>query len=124
MQGPVFYPGHARVIEAAVLLDGSMPAKDFIDSLSDGDQAKLYALFRLLGDTGWIRNQEKFKKVEGTEFFEFKSFQVRMPCFFMGDRRVVVTHGFRKKKEKIPRGEIERAKRIREEHLNREGEKQ
>ena len=120
MDEHIFYEGPARVIEAAILQDGSMPARDFVESLSEADRAKVYALFRMLGDIGRITNSEKFKKTEGTEFWEFKSFQIRMPCFFLPNRRVVITHGFRKKQDKIPRGEIERAKRIKTEHLVRE----
>ncbi len=40
MEGRVFYNGYARVIEAAVLSDESMPAKDFLESLGEGEQAK------------------------------------------------------------------------------------
>ncbi len=121
MDEHIFYVGPARVIEAAVLKSGSMPAKEFVDSLPELDRAKVYALFRMLGDTGRITNTEKFKRIEGTEFWGFKSFQIRMPCFFLPHGRVVVTHGFRKKQDRMPREEIERANRIKSEHLFREG---
>lgn len=56
-------------------------------------------LFRVLGDTGRISNEEQFKKLQD-EFFEFKAFQLRLPCYHAPGRRgrVVVTHGFIKKK--------------------------
>lgn len=70
MQGSIFYAGPYYTIEAAVLEDGSMPARHFVESRVEGERAKLYALFRMLGETGRISNQEKFKKIEGTDFFE------------------------------------------------------
>jgi hypothetical protein len=76
---------------------------------------KLLALFQMLGDQGEIWNREKFKKIEGTEFFEFKSFQIRMPCFFLPGNLVVITHGFRKKKDKAPAAEVKRARLIKSE---------
>jgi phage-related protein len=121
MEKPIFYAGGARTIEAAVLASGGMPAKEFVESLGEGDQAKVYALFRMFGDTGKITNPEKFKRIEGTEFYEFKSFQIRMPCFFMPSGRVVVTHGFKKQKDRIPNAEMNRARRIKAEHISREG---
>ena len=54
-------------------------------------------------------------ELDDTDFFEFKSFQVRMPCYFQPGRTLVITHGFRKKGGRIPPSEIARAKRIRKE---------
>lgn len=76
-------------------------------------------LFNKLGEQGWIANKEHFKKIEGTEFFEFKNFQIRMPCYFLPGNLVVITHGFRKKGERIPPSEIDRAARIKEEDIVR-----
>ncbi len=65
----------------------------------------------MLGDRGWINNDQKFKPIEGTKFFEFKDFQLRMPCFRQGNT-MVITHGFIKKTGPIPAAEIRRAERI------------
>ncbi len=99
--------------------NGSMPAKEFVESLSQGEQTKLAVLFKRMADTGEIRNKEQYKKVEG-DIWEFKRHQVRVMCFQVR-KRVILTHGFRKKANRTPRSEIERAKRIRAEHLRREG---
>jgi hypothetical protein len=107
--------GRRKTIAFAVRADESCPGLDFYEELDRQDKAKLNALFRMLGDQGEIRNKEKFKKIEGTEFFEFKSFQIRMPCFFLPGNLVVITHGFRKKKDKAPPAEVERARLIKQE---------
>ncbi len=115
----VAYAGEKHVIMFARCADLSSPAEEFFDSLSTGEQAKVMKLFEYLGNHGRIKNPEKFKKIEGTEFFEFKSHQIRMPCYFLADHRVVVTHGFRKKGDRIPPAHLERARRIRNEDATR-----
>lgn len=112
------YQGRCFTIEFALLPEGQMPAKEFLEGLSLGDQAKISALIKRLGDLGEIRNREKFKKIERTEFFEFKSFQVRIIGFFMQGRRFVLTHGFPKKQDNIPQSQLERANRIKQRCMN------
>lgn len=119
----IVYSGKQRTIEYAVMENGKMPAKEFFHSLSDNDQRRLYALFQLFGDTGRIRNREHFKKIEGAEFFEFKRFSLRMVCFMESKGRLVLTHGFIKKKDKIPPEEIVKARRIKAEYQSLKGSK-
>ena len=105
-------------VRYAVRQNGTCPARDFIDQLSDSDRAKLAALFDRMAAVGQIRNREKFKKVEGA-IFEFKSFQIRIGCFQHG-RVWFLTHGFQKKAARWRREELERAETIRSEHLARQ----
>jgi phage-related protein len=104
----------------AVCADGSSPGEQFYEDLSPLEKAKLLKIFQYLGDHGECHNREKFKKVEGSGFFEFKSHQVRMLCWFDTAGRVIISHGFRKKGDKIPEGEIFRAERIKAEDVKRE----
>jgi phage-related protein len=77
------------------------------------DKAKLMQLFRMLGDNGNHSNREKFGDL-GDGLFEFKSFQIRMPYAYAENekRLILITHGFWKKRDKAPRAEIERARKI------------
>jgi len=118
-QRPIAYQGRVHTIGYAVDKNGRSPGKEFFDALPVRDQAKVMSLFVRLGDYGSIRNPEKFRKLEGN-CYEFKSFQIRMPCFFSPDGWVLVTHGFWKKRDRTPRQEIERARRIFEEDQERE----
>ena len=115
MWRPIAYKGERFTVVYAVCLDQKRPGEEFYDGLDDHDKAKLNKLFQHLGDHGKISNHEKFKKIEGTDFFEFKSFQIRMPCFYRPNGLVIITHGFRKKGDKIPSAEIKRAERIKKE---------
>ena len=111
MNRPVAYKGARKTIEFALAADGRSLAHEFWQSLDAKTQAKLQTRFRYLGDHGDLRNKEQFKKIEGTHLFEFKEFQIRMPCEFRSGGLVVISHGFKKKADKIPPSEIERARR-------------
>ncbi len=111
MERPIAYQGRRFTIAYALDRNGRSPGKDFFDELPCEDQAKLMRLFALLAEQGKISNPEKFGNLKGG-FREFKSFNVRMPCRFLPGGIALITHGFRKKKSKAPREEIERAERI------------
>ena len=110
-----FYNGKWGRITIAQLHNGEKPAAQFIEALPASDLAKLLSLLKRAGDMGVLNlnNREKFKKLEDN-LYEFKIFQIRIPCFLAG-RTVILTHGFFKKQDKVPKAEIARAKRIREE---------
>jgi hypothetical protein len=56
---------------------------------------------------------EKFKKIEGTvDLFEFKSFQIRIPCFFVPGGRILLTLGLIKQADRLRQREIVRAREI------------
>lgn len=90
---------------------GTYPAWEFLKTLDLADQKKMQVMFDRMAATGSIANRERFKKIED-DLWEFKSHQIRMPCFFKPGRKLYVTHGFIKKQNKIPKEEIERARRI------------
>ena len=113
MERPIAHRGAVLTIAFALARSGS-PGRDFYEQCTDRNKARLLKLFKLLGDRGWINNDQKFKPIEGTKFFEFKDFQLRMPCFRDGNT-MVITHGFVKKQGPIPPTEIKRAERIRDE---------
>jgi len=94
-----------------------MPAREFIeDELNDSERRKLAVLFQRMADTGQINNKEQFRKEAG-EIFAFKRHQIRIGCFQAGGCWFL-THGFRKKANAWPPAQLQRAERIRTEHLN------
>lgn len=70
-------------------------------------------------------NTDYFKKLEGTDIWEFRTLfagiQYRLLAFW--DTRenalIITTHGFIKKTQKTPQKEIEKAERKRKEYFNR-----
>ncbi len=113
MARKLVYQGAVFAIAFARETSGACPAGEFFDGLSRIEQAKLMALFMLAADLGKFYNPEKFGDL-GDGLYEFKSFQIRMPFGYAKCERglILVTHGFIKKKDKTPKGEIARAWRI------------
>ena len=111
----VAYRGVRLKVVFAIRDDESIPARNFFDGLDRQWQARFLTLYTRLGDTGRISNPEQFSKF-GDDFWEFKAFQVRMICYFLPGRRVVVTHGFAKKKDAFDKREIRRAEAIKSEY--------
>lgn len=106
-------PGGKIRVEAVVLDDGSCPAEEFLGQLGEVDTAKMKALFDMFvrAYPSFLSDQ-KFKKIEGTDLYEFKCFQSRLPCFFSPGGRVLLTHGLNKKADKLRPSEIKTAKQI------------
>ena len=100
-------------VEALMHPNGAYEVCDFLEAQSAQDQAKLRALFERLAEVGRISNVEKFKKVSG-DIWAFKSFQIRVFCFFASDRRVVLVYGLKKKTDRYSPKEIDRAERLRQ----------
>jgi hypothetical protein len=106
------YRGQRFTIAFARLKDERSPGAEFYDALPIGDKAKLNNLFRLMADEGHIANAEKCGVLD-KGLFEFKSFQIRMPFAYSRERGLIlITHGFRKQKDKAPKEEITCAWRI------------
>lgn len=114
MSRSVAHKGEQRQIVFAVTAAGS-PAMEFIAGLDGRDRARVFKLFERLGDHGRISNDQQFKSLVETDFYEFKpTKQIRLMCYQAG-LLWIVTHGFVKKRDKIDPEEIRRADRIKAE---------
>ena len=113
----VFFKGAVLAIAYAVRADGSMPSKEFLESLAKADRTKLRVNFEKLGNMGKITNRERFKHIEG-KIFGFKAHQVRIGCFRDG-MTWFLTHGFIKKEDDWRPQEVRLAETIRQEYLER-----
>ncbi|MEZ4815744.1 MAG: type II toxin-antitoxin system RelE/ParE family toxin [Bdellovibrionota bacterium] len=108
--------GNVFAIEAFISDQGGPLALKFLESLSEKEQVPMAALFQRMADTGKIWNEQKFKHLEGSDsIFEFKTNENRVLCFFFVGKRVILTHGFKKKQPKTPKDEIERAENLKKE---------
>lgn len=114
------YSGLKASIELYEFEDGSCPAAEFLEALSERDRQRVDSLFQLMGERGSINNKEHFKKLEGTDgLFEFKRFQIRLFCFFAkgSPARLVVTHGVIKQSDKHAKADIKRALAIKKKYF-------
>jgi phage-related protein len=108
----------ARKFELVILDE----AKRFVLGLPRQAMSKVFYNVQRIADGE--RNTELFKKLEGTEIWEFRTLyngiQYRLFAFWDTRREtlVVATHGIIKKSQKTPSKEIAKAEKIRQEYLN------
>lgn len=114
----VLVEGPARVVAYARDASGCANAQAFLDdpALPRKERDRLLRSFGVIAATGLL-DRTHFRKEVG-EVWAFKAHQARIGAFFFG-RVIYLTHGFTKKKDRWPTSEIERAERIRREHLAR-----
>lgn len=99
---------------------GTVPALDFIQKQDEGGQAKIHALLDMLALYGPMMPSKLVKKLTASIFeLRVKHFDriYRVLWFYSKGRVIVVTSAFQKKGQKTPKGEIERAERLREQWL-------
>jgi len=96
---------------------GRCLAYRFFDDLVDvRERKRVLALWDRTAAQGPPRNREKSNKLTD-DIFELKAYQTRFPYFYDGAKRIVLTHGVTKKKDRMDPDEIERAVRLRNEYL-------
>ena len=101
-------------------LSGKCPMDEFLDDLSVKARAKLMKWIEKLEAMGPDLPRPYADTVRG-KIRElrliFASDQIR--CLYFFDRRkIILTHGFMKKTDKVPENEIERAENMMREHFN------
>lgn len=99
------------------------PVEEFLNALGGKQAQKVIWVLRLVEELDQVPSQY-FKKLVGTEsLWEVRAQHggdtFRLLGFFDRPRRFVLTNGFAKKTEKIPRQEIALAEWRRRDHLSR-----
>ena len=107
LKGPCF------VVECAIRENGKCDSKTFLDSLDVAPRTKILRIIKRYADYGIIHNKTKLKKLEG-RIWEFKEFQTRIYWYHCAPERIALTHGFIKKKRKIPKEQLDKAIKISE----------
>lgn len=101
---------------------GNRPVEQFIDNLDLKMKAKVFGRLELLERYGSQLGMPFCRHLDDG-IFELRTVQgnniTRILYFFVIGERVILTHGFVKKTQKTPSGEIERAKRMRNEWRKR-----
>jgi phage-related protein len=106
--------------------EGVFPAEEFINSLETKMSAKMYRTLEMLEQNG-PELRAPYSKHLDDGIFEVRakvaSNITRVLYFFYVDKHIIATHGFVKKTQKTPPGEIDRAKLCRNTFLEREERK-
>jgi phage-related protein len=103
-------------IEYVVLPSGSVPVREFLDSVDDEAAARINGFIDRLAILGTGMPAKFVKKLTGSLLeLRVKHFDriFRVLFFYQPDRVIVVTSGFQKRTEQIPWAEIKRAEALR-----------
>ena len=106
---------------------GQCPVTDFIDSRSKRNQAKVLSLVSFLEEKGPILPRPYADLLEdGIHELRVKlsGDQIRILYFFCYKDFIILTHAFNKTTEKVPKSEINKAQKLREDFLRRFKEEQ
>ena len=114
----IAYQGERYVIEWFHSDKGKSPALEYYQSLPAADRRKVLRLFQLMGETGQIHNKTMFRN-EGDKIYAFKPQPHRFLSFFFEGNKVIITNGFIKKQQKLPKLEKDRALRLRDDYQHR-----
>lgn len=117
----IAYEGDSFVIEWYYDKRNRSPALEYYNTLDTNDRIKLLKLFKRMGDYGEIRDTTKFIN-EGDKIYAFKPQPDRFLCFFYQGSKIIVTNAFRKKQQKLPTREKDKAVKIRNDYIKRDAE--
>ncbi|MBR4791109.1 MAG: type II toxin-antitoxin system RelE/ParE family toxin [Treponema sp.] len=99
---------------------GKKPCLDFLNTLEVKLRAKAFRDLNLLQEKG-TELRLPYSRHLDDGIFELRTIQgnniIRSLYFFFVGSKIIVTHGFRKKNDKTPPGEIDRAKEYRKDYL-------
>jgi phage-related protein len=96
--------------------EGHCPAAEFIQKLQTPTASKIDAWLERLAERGITGNDEQCRFIEH-DLWELKPFPARL-FFFRQGNKLYVTHGCLKKRRRLSKREIDRARRIRDEFLS------
>jgi phage-related protein len=111
----IFCNGKKFEVQCAVQQNGISQSYEFLTGLPNPLKAKITAIIKRYAEVGIIREDTKFKKLEGN-LWEFKSFQTRVIMYHCARGVIALTNGFIKKTKRTPQSEIDRANRIKAEY--------
>lgn len=114
----IAYAGNEYTVEWYYDHQGKSTALDYFKSLNQQEKIKVLRLFKRMGDVGEIKDATKFN-YEGDQIYAFKPKPDRFLCFFYVGKKIIVTNAFRKKQQKLPKNEKDRAERSKRDYEKR-----
>jgi phage-related protein len=114
----LIYRGPAFTIDWYYDTNGKSVGFDYFLSISKEQKRKFLVLAKRMGDSGRIFDINKFRH-EGDGIFAFKPQPDRFLSFFTFGKKIIVTNGFTKKQDKLPKREKDLALKLRKDYLER-----
>ena len=114
----IIYSGEKFTLEWYFDENGKSVAYDYFCESTESLQDKFLVLVKRMGDFGKIFDITKFRN-EGDGIYAFKPQPDRYLSFFTVNKKIIVTNGFMKKTEKLPKSEKDLAMKYRQDYLER-----
>ena len=105
---------------------GKCPIEEFIEARDIKNQSKIFAFLDLLREQGPVLPRPYADILtDGIHELRIKlsGDQIRVLYFFTYKEFIVLTHAFRKNTDKVPKSEIEKSKKYRDDFIKRYPEK-
>ncbi len=120
-QDCIVYIGQCFTAEWYFDAAGYSQAYEYFLSTTQAQKRKFFILVKRLAEFGKITDITKFRN-EGDGIYAFKPQPDRYLSFFIRGKRIVITNGFCKRTDKLPKAEKERALTSRGDYLTRNEE--
>jgi phage-related protein len=114
----IIYSGSKFTLEWYYDKNGKSQAYEYFENASEDLQDKFLILAKKMGEFGKIFDINKFRN-EGDGIYAFKPQPDRYLSFFTTGKKIIVTNGFRKKTDKLPKSEKDLAIKYRQDYLER-----
>ncbi len=119
-------PNQSRwVIDFYEKANGRIPAREFLESLTDQEHVYVEKSFDRLQKYGRKLGRPYFAYLRD-DIYELRvrtrNRQLRFLCFFNGKQVIIITHAIIKKGEKVPDSEIDKAIDYRSDYIRRHAE--
>jgi len=114
----IAYAGEKFVIEWYFDENSECEVLEYFETLNEIGQNKLFYLLKRIGDFGVISDKTKFRN-EGDSVYAFKPQPHRFLCFFTTGKKIIITNGFQKKTDKLPKVQKEKSIKFMQNYLKR-----
>jgi phage-related protein len=114
----VIYIGEKFTLEWYYDNNGKSVVYDYFMDSTEELQDKLLILAKKMADLGKIYDITKFRN-EGDGIYAFKPQPDRYLSFFTHGKKIIITNGFRKKMDKLPKNEKKLAMKYKQDYLER-----
>ena len=114
----IAYSGKNFTVEWYYDSRGKSAALKYYKALTMQERIKVLQWLKRMGDSGEIADITKFN-YEGDQIYAFKPKPDRFLCFFYIGKKIIVTNAFRKKQQKLPDTEKERALKYKSDYETR-----
>ena len=112
------YSGSKFTLEWYFDKNGKSVAYDYFLEASEELQDRFFVLAKKMAESGKIFDITKFRN-EGDGIYAFKPQPDRYLSFFTIGKKIIVTNGFKKKTDKLPKNEKDLAIKYRQDYLER-----